>query len=373
MNVKQLFAGKKIKVGLGLMLMLSGSSAFAQQDFKGMEALFTTPKHYVVQHTNAVLTMDGNLQEPAWQSAAWTTDFVDIEGTKKPVPEFKTQVKMLWNDSTLFIAAKMQEPQVWATQMHHDDIIYKDNDFEVFIDPDNNTHQYFEIEINAVNKVFDLFMPKSYRNQGDALIGWNVEGLKTGVQIQGTLNNPADTDEGWTVEMAIPLKELRMGFPVTVPQEGATWRINFSRVQWHTKPQGNRNIKLKGADGRDLPEENWVWSPPGLISMHAPERWGYLQFTRKTNAEFSLPYAELQRKWLWLVYYKQKEYQQKNKRYAATLTQLGINAMLVIDGKKNTLQLEATSRQFKANISTAGQPVIYINDEGLVETQKPRS
>src|SRR3712207_6853585 len=31
----------------------------------------------------------------------------------------------------------------------HDAIIYHDNDFEVFIDPDNDTHQYFEIEVNA--------------------------------------------------------------------------------------------------------------------------------------------------------------------------------------------------------------------------------
>ncbi|WP_158827474.1 carbohydrate-binding family 9-like protein [Mucilaginibacter lacusdianchii] len=359
-----------LKGSLSLLLLLAGSAASAQQNFKGLDLLFTTPKNYVVKHTDAALSMDGNLNELAWQSAPWTTDFVDIEGTKRPLPEFKTQVKMLWNDSTLFIAAKLQEPQIWATQMHHDDIIFKDNDFEIFIDPDNNTHQYYEIEINAINKIFDLYLPKPYRNGGDALIGWDVRGLKSGVQIQGTLNNPADKDEGWTAEMAIPLKEVRMGFPVAVPEEGSTWRINFSRVEWHTKVEDNKNVKLKGTNGRDLPEENWVWSPQGVINMHYPERWGYLQFTRKQDVTFSLPYAEQQRQWLWLVYYRQKEYLQKNKRYATSLVQLGINAAPVIGNQKNTLTLEATSQQFKASISVAGQPAISINDEGLVENQK---
>ncbi|MBS7564871.1 carbohydrate-binding family 9-like protein [Mucilaginibacter sp. Bleaf8] len=350
-------------------LLLLGNPGFAQRDFKGLEHLFMLPKSYVVQHTTEELKIDGALDDNAWQKAAWTTDFVDIEGALKPLPTYRTQVKMLWNDSTLFIAAKMHEPQVWATQTNHDDIIFKDNDFEVFIDPDNNTHQYYELEINAINKIFDLFLSKPYRNGSDALIGWDVAGLKTAVQVQGTINNPADTDEGWTAEIAIPLKALRIGFPFIKPQEGSLWRINFSRVEWHTKASGSKNIKLKATDGRDLPEENWVWSPQGVINMHYPERWGYLQFTRKQDAVFKLPYAEQQKRWLWLVYYRQKQYQQKHNRYAATLTELGINSSPLIDSIKNKLTLESTSRQFMADIKAEGHPAITINDEGLIVTK----
>nr|GFC89938.1 hypothetical protein [Tanacetum cinerariifolium] len=127
-----------LRAWLGLTLGLGlATPLHAQNAFQGMEELFTPPKGYVVQHTNQPLTLDGNLQESDWQKAAWTTDFVDIEGAKKPLPTFQTRVKMLWNDSTLFVAATLQEPQIWAYQTHHDDIIYKDNDFEIFIDPDN--------------------------------------------------------------------------------------------------------------------------------------------------------------------------------------------------------------------------------------------
>ncbi len=342
----------------------------AQNISSTLEPLFTAPKSYVVEHTSEHIATDGKLQESAWSKVAWTSDFVDIEGDKKPLPALRTQVKMLWNDSTLFIAAKLQEPQVWAKQQHHDDIIFRDNDFEVFIDPDNNTHQYFEIEINALNKIFDLFLPKPYRNGGDALIGWDVAGLKTGVQVQGTLNNTSDKDQSWTVEMAVPLKQLRMGFPFHVPAEGTLWRINFSRVEWKTQVVNGDVVKLKDANGRELPENNWVWSPQGVINMHFPERWGYLQFTRKENTTFTLPYAEKQKRYLWQIYYLQKEYFEQHHQYVADLKTLGVDAIAMVDGQTNKLTMQATLHQFNATVSSAGTAPISINDEGLIQTQK---
>lgn len=356
---------------LALFLFFASAKLQAQSSFKGLEPLFTTARGYVVQHTDQVIKMDGRLQESAWQNAEWTTDFVDIEGSLKTLPSLRTQVKMLWNDSTLFIAAKMQEPQVWAKQAHHDDIIFQDNDFEIFIDPDNNTHQYFEIEVNAFNKIFDLFLPKPYRNGGDALIGWDVGGLKSGVQVDGTMNNTNDQDQGWTVEMAIPLRSVRMGFSFNAPKEGTLWRINFSRVEWDTKISGNKNIKLTDATGKSLPEHNWVWSPQGVINMHYPERWGYLQFSRKDNAVFTMPFSELQKQQLWLIYYRQKEQQEKTGKYAATLAALEVSPQVTIENQVNHLQMESSAKQFTASILVDGQSAISINDEGLITTQKP--
>lgn len=357
---------------MSFLLITQSSKLMAQTSFKGLEQLFTTPKNYVVQHTDQVFNINGNLSEDAWKNAPWTSDFVDIEGNLKPLPTLQTRVKMLWNDSTLFIAAELQEPQIWATQTHHDDIIYKDNDFEIFINPNNSTHQYFEIEINAINKIFDLFLPKPYRNGGDALIGWNAEGLKSGVEIVGTLNNPKDKDKGWTVEMAVPLKSLRIGFPFHVPEEGTLWRINFSRVEWDTKVVGNKNIKLKDASGKDLPEHNWVWSPQGVINMHYPERWGYLQFSRKSDAVFTMPFSEKQKKYLWLIYYRQKQYLGKTGKYAQTLTALGVDPKAKIGERENTLEMDASSKQFTATIKAEGSAAISINDEGLIKYLKPK-
>ncbi len=358
-----------LKIIPGVFVLLSWSQLKAQENFKGLEPLFTLPKSYVVQHTDAVLKIDGNLDEAAWQKAPWTDDFVDIEGSLKPLPALRTQVKMLWNDSTLFIAAKLQEPNIWATQTHHDDIIFKDNDFEVFIDPGNTTHQYTEIEVNAINKIFDLFLPKPYRNQGNPFIGWDVTGLQSAVKTDGTLNNAADEDKGWTVEMAIPLKSIHAGFAWAL-KEGELWRINFSRVEWDTKVVNGKYVKLTDAKGKNLPEHNWVWSPQGVINMHYPERWGYLQFTRTDNTVFTLPDEELQRQHLWLIYYRQKDYREKNGKYALTLNDLGINPKQTVKGKNIQLTMQATERQFTATVVAGGGDQISINDEGLIKINK---
>ncbi|MVN75373.1 hypothetical protein GO988_03450 [Hymenobacter sp. HMF4947] len=359
------------KSGVGAGCLLLAAPVHAQGLFRGLETLFTPPKGYVVPHTTQALTLDGNLQERDWQQAAWTTDFVDIEGAGKPLPTLRTRAKLLWNDSTLFIAATLQEPQLWATQTHHDAIIFKDNDFEVFIDPDNNTHQYFEIEFNQLNQTFELFLPKPYRNGGDALVSWDAAGLRAGIKLEGTLNHPQDTDQGWTLEMAIPLKSLRIGYPFRAPTEGTLWRLNFSRVEWDTDVVNGQISKRKDAAGKDLPEHNWVWSPQGVIDMHYPERWGYLQFARQAGTPFRLPYAEAQKRYLWLVYYRQQQHRARAGHYAATLAELGLPAQVPIENCPNQLLLEATPSQFSATIAAAGGPVIRLNHEGLLDYPQP--
>jgi hypothetical protein len=354
---------------IAIALLFKSTYGFAQQT-TGFQNLFTPPLNYVVKYTDHKLVIDGRLNEKAWQNAPWTSDFTDIEGNLKPKPIYSTKVKMLWNDDYLFVAAQLQEPQVWAYQKHHDDVIFRDNDFEVFINPDNTTHRYFEIEVNALNKIFDLFLPKPYRNGGDALIGWNVDGLKSAVHINGTLNKPNDTDKSWTVEMAIPLKSLWIGYPYISPKEGSLWRINFSRVEWDTEALNGRVEKKKDAAGHNLPEHNWVWSAQGVVDMHYPERWGYLQFTKNEGTKFVLPYSEKQKDALWMIYYKQKQFAQKNGRYATALAELNLDAGLIIDGSANKLNMEATGRQFKAWIGLDDAHAISINDEGLIQYPK---
>lgn len=345
----------------------------AQNPFAPLAHLFTPPLSYTVTYISKPPVIDGELNDVAWQQAAWTNAFQDIEGSAKPVPAYQTRVKMLWGDTCLYIAAQLQEPHVWATVKKHDDIIFNNNDFEVFINPANTTHQYFEIEVNALNTIFDLFLNKPYRNKGNAMIGWNAEGLKSAVKIQGTLNNPGDTDTGWTMEMAIPFSALSLGNNVQIPTDGTLWRINFSRVEWDHKITNGTYTRATDSAGRRRPEHNWVWSAQSVVNMHYPERWGYLQFSKTMldNHPFQLPYTEKQRQYLWLIYYKQQAYFGKNKYYAASLKKLNISDVATIKDKKNRIILEATPHQFLGLIATANSgEYLAINQEGLIFTIK---
>ena len=232
--------------------------------FLGQE-MAPAPLSYDCGYTRTPIRIDGKLDDPAWKKAKWTSDFVDIQGASMPKPRFRTRVKMLWDDNYLYIAAELEEPNVHGTLTQHDSVIFHDDDFEVFIKPLPETQSYYEFEMNALNTGWDLFLERPYKLGGKADNSWDIQGLKTAVAVQGTLNNPTDVDRGWTLEIAYPLNAFESRQHVPPPHDGRMWRINFSRVEW--KPGQPK-------------EDDWVWSPQGLIDMHVPEHWGYLNFRK---------------------------------------------------------------------------------------------
>lgn len=247
------------------------------------------PKHYIVATTNDNMVIDGKANELCWKNTLFTDNFIDIEGVK--TPKYNTKTKMLWDDNYLYVYAEMEEPHIWATLKQRDTIIYYNNDFEVFIDPSGKAQDYGEIEINALNTVWDLYLNKPYRTGGKPDFTWNLDNLKTAVKIYGTLNNPSDIDSLWTLEMAIPLKPLMKLRNSAQPlQEGEQWRINFSRVEWDHDIIDGR-YERKKENGKYVKEHNWVWSNQKVISMHQPEKWGYVQFTKAQSSK-DVPFIE---------------------------------------------------------------------------------
>lgn len=236
--------------------------------------LWAEPRVYDCQKTAHPIKIDGILNDQAWESTPWTEDFIDIEGDKKPKPRFRTRVKMTWDDRYFYVAAELEEPHVWATLTQRDSVIFHDNDFEVFIDPNGDTLEYYEFEINALNTGWDLFLNRPYRFGGKANNHWDIQGLKTAVHIDGTLNDPTDTDRKWTIELAFPWKALgEYAHQPAPPHPGHEWRVNFSRVQWKHEIINGKYRKAPGTK-----EDNWVWSPQGVINMHIPEHWGRVRF-----------------------------------------------------------------------------------------------
>lgn len=287
------------------------------------------PEGYVCYSTTP-LTIDGKLDEESWKNAPWTNDFVDIEGDTQPKPQHRTRAKMLWDDDYFYIAAEMIEPHIWGTYDKRDMVIFHENDFEVFIDPDGDTHNYYEFEINALGTYWDLMLIKPYLVGGPPINAWDIKGLKTGIDIRGTLNDPSDEDQLWTVEIAFPWEVLKEAAPeVRKPRDGEQWRVNFSRVNWRIEDQAGKYVKtINPETGESFPEYNWVWSPQGLINMHLPEMWGFVQFSSvkagSGDAEFkSDPEDEV--KWLLRnLYYAQKEYFDANNKYTTDISSLSL-------------------------------------------------
>ena len=149
-----------------------------------------------------------------------------------------------------------------------------------------------------------------------------MAGQRSAVHVRGTLNKPGDTDDGWTLEIAFPWKAMaEHAHRACPPRDGDQWRINFSRVEWEHEVVDGKCRRVPGA-----PEDNWVWSPQGVVNMHRPETWGYVQFSLQpagtTDPLRHDPTAEA--RWLLhAVQYAQEAHRAKCGRYAATLAELG--------------------------------------------------
>jgi hypothetical protein len=297
--------------------------------------------------------IDGKIDEAAWDDAAWTDDFVDIEGDVKPRPRIRTRAKMLWDDRFFYVAAELSEPNVWATLTKHDSVIFHDNDFEMFIDPNGDNHEYYEIELNALNTEWDLFLKKPYRDGGPAINEWEIPGLKTATHVFGTLNDPTDRDIGWTVELAIPWSALaEYARCPTPPRDGDQWRVNFSRVEWEVVVEGKKTTKVPNKR-----EDNWVWSPQGAIDMHRPERWGFVQFSTAVPGQsvFRPSSSWDVRDRLMRVYWAQRQHKAKKNSWASSPEALGLDGATPIVGA-GPLQIRLTETGYEASITCEGPP-----------------
>jgi hypothetical protein len=322
--------------------------------------VLAVPRSYVCYRATTPIVIDGSLSDSAWADADWTDKFVDIEGDAKPAPEFATLVKMLWDDSCIYFAAQIEEPHVWATIIKRDSIIFYDNDFEIFLDPDGDNFDYGEFEINALNTVWDLFLPKPYKDNGHPDDGWTITGLRTAVSVDGTLNDPTDRDRGWSVEVAMPWTGLsRCMKSNSAPYDGQQWRVNFSRVEWKLKIDERKYAKIP-----QTPEANWVWSPQGAINMHRPETWGIVQFTREpypTKIVVEDKYAS-ERELLHQLYYAEVEFYKQNQRWCGSLDSLVIDKHARSQWS-SVVMIELTDTGYSASLPTANPDVTAVIEQ----------
>ncbi len=245
---------------------------------------------YLCQTVRTKPSLEGFVTGNGWDDLPWSQNFVDITGQGDRQPWLRTRVKMGWDKDFLYVGVEMEEPHVWGTITRKNEQMFEDNDFEIFLDPDSDGLNYYEFEINALGTIWELSLPKPYKDGGLPVLGCNIKGLVSAVGVKGTLNDPSDSDEGWSVTVAIPWSGLAQYHKdgAVPPAIGDSWRANFSRVQWQHEvvngryvrvpPHGSKTAESLNPEEQLHPESNWVWSPQGVVNMHIPERWGKVTF-----------------------------------------------------------------------------------------------
>ena len=255
------------------------SVIWATSTWRSMEYL--RPPVHPVFRTPVAPDIDGRLDDFAWQSVPQSRLFLDIEGNAARQPEQHTRYMAAWDDDYLYVAIALEERNLWGTMTERNSVLYHENDVELFIDPDGDFHNYHEMEWNVLGTIWELSLDRPYRNGGPIRNPNNLHSLRYAVTVDGTTNDPSDTDVGWSVELAIPWSDMEdFGADPLPPEHGTAWRANLSRVQWPLEVD-SVGVYRKQPQKR---EHNQVWSPTGLVDMHRPERWGWWIFMDSEDA-----------------------------------------------------------------------------------------
>lgn len=242
--------------------------------------------------------------------------------------------------------------------------------------------------MNAINTVWNLMLNKPY-NDGGGEYGariykegdekhWDVRKQRTAAKIlHGSLEDASQPAQQ-CCEIALAHSDTRPSAPVSsvlgpTPAVGASWRINFSRVE------------NKGAI-------NWVWSPQivwspkegrpfGYVNMHLPDAWGYVVFadengrlangsdaTEWFDPTFPARYAAM------CLYYGAQTFRlEHEQRYPDSVEQLRTSGLLdgfELQGKCSaSFKPQDGDQQGFVAVATANGYDATINQDRLIEVQ----
>lgn len=174
----------------------------------------------VIEATKTVdkISIDGQLNEAAWQNASVIQDFFRMEPRQGGQYRYITQVRLLFDDKNLYVGAFCYDSLGKAGRRVQDlrrDFAYGENDiFGVQFDPQNLKQYAVSFQTTPYGNQRDLQNFNDRNTDSD----WNALWL--------VRTHP--TDSGYFAEFAIPFKSIRYERPAV--GESATWGLTFYRL-----------------------------------------------------------------------------------------------------------------------------------------------
>jgi hypothetical protein len=142
--------------------------------------------------------------------------------------------------------------------------------------------------------------------------------------------------------------------------------------------EGGAYVKVKDAGtGQPLPEDNWTWTPQGVVNIHYPEMWGYVQFSAKVPGGGKEKFdrkAEEKVKWaLRRIYYAERALYAERSAFGADLAALGLKGdrSLRVKGWSYPPAVRTTASLFEAAYSAKNGESWHIRQDGLVWKEAP--
>ncbi len=188
----------------------------------------------LVRYIRGALTIDGWLSEAEWQRAVPVNHFWQVYPRDSVPAKLQTVVRALYNDRYLYVGAFCYDPHPghYVVESLQRDFSYPKNDaFAVYLDPSRTRTEGYNFTLS----------PYGVQREG-AISSGGDWGVSTNWD-QEWYGAVAQTDSGWSVEIAIPFAALQF------PAGSQEWFVNFSRNNlkanensaWRPVPR-NRNV-----------------------------------------------------------------------------------------------------------------------------------
>ena len=179
---------------------------------RGQERPGAAEKVVHIVRTATPPTIDGDLDEAVWQTAARVADLHEIQPTEYAAPSEPTIVYLLYDDKALYIGARLYDrspDEITARIMRQGERVFGDDWFSVILDPFHDRRSGYRFQTNPNG----LRQEALYENVSDEQWDWQ------GIWYAASRID----DDGWATEIEIPFKTLSFD-----PADD-TWGINFRR------------------------------------------------------------------------------------------------------------------------------------------------
>jgi hypothetical protein len=165
---------------------------------------------------NGSIRVDGRLDEEIWLRGSPITDFTEKEPTEGAEPTDLTEVRFAYDDSAVYVAARMSTRNAPALQapLGRRDNSSQAEHIQIWLDTflDRRTAVMFGVTASGVR--LDRFHASDNEDNSDS--GFNpVWAAET-----------ATAADGWTAELWIPFSQLRFS-----PQSDQVWGLNIRRFR----------------------------------------------------------------------------------------------------------------------------------------------
>ena len=212
------------------------------------------------------IIIDGKMNEASWKKAE-SRMFNYIYRVEKPADKQKTTFRMLWDQTNLYLFYQFEDKYLTARETKRDGEPYLDDCAEIFIIPvPDSLDTHFGFELNMYKAVNDiLYFNNYYKGENVGLKTFNPE-FRSEVTYVGTINDNSDIDQGWTMEIEIPIAVFGFLGQFEPVQEGNRWAFLAVR-QDRNEIEGERRVTSTIFPIYDINKD-----------VHQPNRFGLMEF-----------------------------------------------------------------------------------------------